>query len=341
MIEFIGNYGLFLAKTLTFVVAFLIILAAIASQLGKQKLEEGSLLIQNINEKFDDLRQEVRAELLSKAEYKAWQKQEKKKAKEQEKDRNVQTHTKLFVTRFDGDIKASETEPLTECINAIIDNAKPQDEVLIILDSAGGFVHSYGHAAAQIHRIREHKLKLIIAIDKCAASGGYLMACLADELIASPFAIIGSIGVVGQLPNFHRLLKKNDVDYEIHTAGEYKRTLTMFGENTPKQRSKFVEEIEVTHHIFKDYVAKHRPQVDINEVATGEHWHAMQALDKKLVDKLQTSDAYIMAALPHRKVFEISYEEKQKIGDRFVSKFCSQISKNLTTLLHQSRFFKF
>ena len=343
MVEFFGEYGLFLAKTLTFVAAVLVILAAIGTQLSKQRSDDGTLLIENINAKFDDLKRGVKAELLSKADYKAWQKQEKKKTKEQEKGhrKKNQKLPRLFVTRFEGDIKASQTASMTECINSIIDNADAQDEVLIILDSTGGFVHSYGHAAAQIHRIRDHKLKLTIAIDKCAASGGYLMACLADELIASPFAIIGSIGVVGQLPNFHRLLKKNDIDYEMHTAGEYKRTLTVFGENGEKQRNKFIEEIEITHHIFKDYVSKHRPQVNIDMVATGEHWHAMQAFEKKLVDKLQTSDAFIMDALPHRQIFEISYKEKQRMGDKFISKLSAQLEKSLMGLLGKFQLFKF
>ncbi|WP_057622447.1 protease SohB [Candidatus Berkiella cookevillensis] len=343
MIEFLSNYGLFFAKTLTFVLAIIVVLASFISMTQKPRAEDGLLLINNVNEKFQDVKDGVQSEILSKADYKAWQKQEKKREKEENKQEKKSSSKKprLFVLRFDGDVKASESLGLTECINAIIDTADKNDEVLLILESAGGYVHSYGHAASQVHRIRDHQLKLTIAIDKCAASGGYLMACIANELIASPFAIIGSIGVVGQMPNFHRLLEKNNIDYELHTAGEYKRTLTIFGENTDKQRDKFVEEIEVTHQIFKDYVSKHRPMLDIAEVATGEHWHAMLALEKKLIDKIQTSDAFIMEALKDRQVFEISYQEKQKMSDKFLSKLALQLEKSALTLFTKFNLFKF
>lgn len=343
MIEFLSNYGLFFAKTLTFVLAIIVVLASVISMTQKPRVEDGLLSINNLNEKFQDIKNGVQAEILSKADYKAWQKQEKKREKEESKQEKKSNSKKrrLFVLRFDGDVKASETLALTECINAIIDTADKSDEVLLILESAGGYVHSYGHAASQVHRIRDHGLKLTVAIDKCAASGGYLMACIANELIASPFAIIGSIGVVGQMPNFHRLLEKNNIDYELHTAGQYKRTLTIFGENTDKQRDKFVEEIEVTHQIFKDYVSKHRPILDITEVATGEHWHAMLALEKKLIDKIQTSDAFIMEALKDRQIFEISYQEKQKMSDKFLSKLALQLEKSVLTLVTKFNLFKF
>ena len=109
---------------------------------------------------------------------------------------------------------------------------------------------AYGLAASQMQRIRDKKLKLTVCVDKVAASGGYMMAVVADKIIAAPFAVLGSIGVLAQVPNFHRLLKKHDVDFEMLTAGKYKRTLTMFGENTDKGREKFQEDIEDTHVLF-------------------------------------------------------------------------------------------
>ena len=105
--------------------------------------------------------------------------------------------------------------------------------------------------------------------DKVAASGGYMMACIGDRILSAPFAVLGSIGVVAQIPNLHRLLKKHDVDYEVLTAGEYKRTLTVFGENTDKGRQKFQEDLELTHVLFKDFVSRYRPQLDIDQVLGG------------------------------------------------------------------------
>jgi len=346
MIDFLSNYGLFLAKTLTILISVIIVLITMASLALKNKLgsDAGQLVVTNINEEVAETEQTLKSCILSKTELKAWKKSEKKKHKKEEKAKNKnQTDNikpKLFVIRFDGDVKASETSKLTECVNAILESASEQDEVLLVLESAGGFVHSYGLAASQLSRIREHNLRLTVAIDKCAASGGYLMACVATKIIAARFAIIGSIGVIGQMPNFNKLLKKNNIDYEMHTAGDFKRTLTMFGENTDKQRHKFIEEIEVVHGLFKDYISTHRPQVNLQEVATGEHWHAIQAFEKNLVDKLQTSDDFILASVKNKQVFEIDYQEKQTISEKLCSKIAANSENMLLNIFNRWGLFK-
>ena len=142
------------------------------------------------------------------------------------------------------------------------------------------------------------------------------MACIADKIVAAPFAIVGSIGVIAQLPNFNKLLKKNHIDFEQFTAGEFKRTVTVFGENTDKGRQKFQHELEETHLLFKDFVQKHRPVLDINQVATGEHWFGYQALDLKLVDELATSDEYLLTQLPKRQVYQVKYQLKKRLSER-------------------------
>lgn len=217
---------------------------------------------------------------------------------------------------FDGDVKASEVEPLRQEISAVLLLAEAEDEIVIRLESPGGMVHEYGLASSQIERIKRKQIPLTICVDRVAASGGYMMACLADKLLAAPFAIVGSIGVIAQLPNFHRLLKKNDIDYEVLTAGEYKRTLTVFGENTEKGREKFVQELEETHDLFKGFVQEYRPQVDINSVATGEIWFGKQALENKLIDELSTSDQYLMDAADQADIFIVRYEEKKSLQDK-------------------------
>tara|TARA_R110002110_G_scaffold33533_1_gene114801 strand:- start:114731 stop:115765 length:1035 start_codon:yes stop_codon:yes gene_type:complete len=343
MLEFFSNYGLFLAKTLTIVIAIIIVLVTMASLALKNKIGSGGQLsITNLNEEIEETQATLKSEILSKSELKAWKKSEKKRHKQESKDKSKSSEAqpKLFVIRFDGDVKASETEKLTECVNAILESASEQDEVLLVLESAGGFVHSYGLAASQLSRIRENNLRLTVAIDKCAASGGYLMACVATKIIAARFAIIGSIGVIGQMPNFNKLLKKNNIEYEMHTAGNFKRTLTMFGENTDKQRHKFIEEIEVVHGLFKDYISTHRPQVDIQEVATGEHWHAIQAFEKNLVDKLQTSDDFILASIKNKQVFEIDYQEKQSFSEKLSSKIAANSENILLNMMTRWGLFK-
>ena len=139
-------------------------------------------------------------------------------------------------------------------------------------------VHTYGLAASQLHRITRAGIPLTVSVDKGAASGGYLMACVANTIIAAPFAIIGAIGVLAQIPNFNRALKKVDVDYEVMTAGEHKAPITMFGEITDKGKNKLQQELEETHDLFKGFITQHRPQVPVHEVASGEVWYGQQAI---------------------------------------------------------------
>ncbi len=195
------------------------------------------------------------------------------------------------------------------------------------MDSPGGVVNAYGLAAAQIQRLKDANLKLIIAVDKVAASGGYMLACLANHLIAAPFSIIGSIGVIAQLPNFHRWLDKKEIDFEQILAGQYKRTLTLFGKNTLEGRAKLQEEVEETHQLFKDHIVQNRSQVNIDQVATGEHWYGTQALKFGLVDEIKTSDDFLLAARNDYDLYQIKYEIKKSFSHR--------ISSSMNMLIHK------
>lgn len=318
MIDFLMQYALFFAKTLTLVIAFIVVIATLFALSHKGKGEEGLLCITNINKKLANIRHSLQVEALPKAQLKKWLKSEKQALKTKKKADSDEdaTSSRLFVIRFEGDIRASQVKQLRESISAIIEIALPADEVLVVLDSPGGLVNSYGLAASQLQRLREKNIFLTMAIDKCAASGGYMMACVGNKIIAAPFSIIGSIGVIAQIPNFHRLLEKNNIDFEMITAGEYKRTLTLFGENTEKGRQKLQEEVEETHHLFKQFITENRPQVNIAEVATGEHWYAIDALKFKLIDELQTSDSFILEKAKNTAVYELSYKEKEKLSKK-------------------------
>lgn len=324
--EILAEYGLFLAKIVTFAVAALIVVAMVmsAAQRGRNQEDEGELQVVRVNDRLRDNRETLEASLHDGAGRKRWlrerkrsrKKERKAKSKEKEGD-SGERRGRLYVVDFQGDIKASQTSALRRSITAILGVAEPgRDEVMIRLESSGGMVHSYGYAAAQLDRIRRASLPLTACVDKVAASGGYMMACVADRIIASPFAILGSIGVVAQLPNVHRLLKRNDVDFEVLTAGEYKRTLTVFGENTEKGRRKFTEDLEQTHQLFKDYVSEHRPAVDIDSVATGEIWFGRQALDVNLADELKTSDQVMTEACEERDVFLVRYERRRTLPEK-------------------------
>lgn len=224
---------------------------------------------------------------------------------------------KIFVLDFKGDVQASAVEQFREEVTLILATAKAgKDEIVVRLESPGGVVHGYGLAAAQLVRLREAGFHLTICVDKVAASGGYMMACIATEIVAAPFAILGSIGVVAQLPNFNKLLKEHHIDYEVFTAGEYKRTVTVFGENSEEGKAKFEEELQQTHQLFKHFVENYRPQLNVAEVATGEHWYGEDAKKLKLVDQLQTSDAYLLEKLPKHDIYLITTRKKPTLGEK-------------------------
>lgn len=318
------NYVFFLLKTLTFVAAILLTVAGIiALSKSKDKLTN-RIKIRYINQRYTSLTEELQKTILSPADFKIAQKKRKQMIEKlKKKERN-----RLFYLTFNGDMHASEVSSLREKVTAILAIATIKDEVVVNLESAGGVVHSYGLCASQLTRIREQKIPLTVIIDKVAASGGYLMASVANQIIAAPFAIVGSIGVVGQLPNFHRFLKKHDIDFEQITAGEYKRTLTYFGENTNKGREKFQEEIDNIHQIFKQFILQYRPQLDINEVATGEFWFGTDAIALKLIDKMSTSDDYLLQASQTTDLYEIDYKAKKSLSQ----KLTQAASKGLSML---------
>ncbi len=326
-LEFLSNYGLFLAKSLTIVFAILFVVIATIAASGRSRREQtGHIEVTKLNEKYDEsediLKDIVLDEDERKQEQKALKKQQKldKQKKKQKKKANedeaAEDKKRVYVLKFDGDVKASEVASLREEITAILTIATPKDEVVLCLESQGGMVHTYGLAASQLSRITRQEIPLTVIVDAVAASGGYMMACIGNKILAAPFAVIGSIGVVAQLPNFYRLLKKHDIDFELFTAGEHKRTVTMFGENTEKGKAKFVEELEDTHELFKSFVAEHRPQVNVSEVATGEVWYGQRALENHLIDDIQTSDEYLMAKRKDANIFLVSYQEKKTLQEK-------------------------
>lgn len=264
----------------------------------------------------------MNAGMLKKDGLKKFLKQEKAKLKGKHKDKKDEDERRrIYVLNFHGDIRASAVSSLREEITAILTVATENDEVFMRLESGGGVVHGYGLAASQLMRLREKNISLTVSVDKVAASGGYMMACVGNRILAAPFAIIGSIGVIAQIPNFNKVLKKHDVDYEQFTAGEFKRTVTMFGENTDEAKAKFREEIEDIHLLFKDFIVKHRPNVDIVKVSTGESWPGTRALENNLVDELKTSDDYLLDNSKVADIYEISYVSKKSLFERIGFQF--------------------
>ncbi len=320
--EFLAEYGMFLLKAVTIVIAILAAVGGIVGIAAKQKPGKGVLDITSISEQLQELEAHAKSLVLPKEEFKQWQKQHKKAEKEKEKSEKKsgdQHKSNLYVIDFKGSMDAKEVDSLREEVSAILTICNDNDEVLVRLESPGGVVHGYGLAASQLSRIREQGLNLTVAVDKVAASGGYMMACIGNKVLSAPFAIIGSIGVVAQLPNFNKLLKKNSIDWEQHTAGQFKRTLTVFGENDDEGREKFKQDLEEIHVLFKDHIKRNREIVDLEKVATGEHWLGLKAKELALVDEIQTSDDFLLQKYKEKDIYLVRYKKQQKLADKLAN----------------------
>ena len=324
--ELLSEYALFLAKIATVVVAIAAVAVIIINLSQRNKKQRGELRVTNLSEQYREMQEEIGGALLDGAQQKLWLKAQKKKHKLEAKAAKAKAkrgeggsddRPRVWVLDFKGSMDAHEVGGLREEISAVLAVAKPQDRAVLRLESPGGVVHGYGLAASQLQRLREKQIPLTVAVDKVAASGGYMMACVGNRIVAAPFAIIGSIGVVAQVPNFNRLLRNKDIDIELHTAGQYKRTLTLLGENTEEGRQKFREDLNETHRLFKAFVHRMRPTLDIEQVATGEHWYGQQALENGLVDEVGTSDDLLLGLMGEYELLSVRYVQRKKLMERF------------------------
>ena len=325
MAEFWMDFGLFLLKAITIVVAIVAVLIAIASISRREGGQQG-LTIEKLNDKYRKMADALRQQTFNKADWRAYQKQQKKELKKAEKQAGEESSRNIYVLQFKGDMRATAVESLREEVSAVVSVADEQDEIVVCLDNSGGAVQDHGLGASQLQRITDRKIPLTVIVDKVAASGGYLMASVANKIVAAPFAIIGSIGVLAQLPNFNRLLEKQGIDWEQVTAGKYKRTLTMFGKNTEADREKTKQDLEEVHQLFKQAVTQHRPDLDIETVATGEYWYGSRALELGLVDELGSSDDYLMRSVEDANIYSVRFKGPEGLMQKLQAAFSSVLS---------------
>ncbi|WWO98993.1 MAG: protease SohB [Candidatus Dasytiphilus stammeri] len=316
-------YVLFMAKTLTVIMGITILLILMINIIQRKKLQSGHLRLTHLGDQYRGIKNEMLLATMPPRDRKKWQKEQKKLYARCKNGRENQLKKIIYVIDFKGSMDAKEVTSLREEISAVLLVATNNDQVLLRLESYGGTVHNYGLAASQLQRLRKKGIFLTVAVDKIAASGGYLMACVANQIIAAPFAVIGSIGVVAQFPNFNRLLKRNNIDFELHTAGEYKRTLTLFGENSEQSRQKFREELSEIHQLFKRFVHEMRPALDIDRVATGEYWFGRNAVEQGLIDAIGTSDEFILQKIETCDLMAVHYVCRQK---RWIEKLSTNLN---------------
>jgi serine protease SohB len=158
-------------------------------------------------------------------------------------------------------------------------------------------INSPGGSPVQSHlifrRIREladeHKRPVIAFIEDAGASGGYMIACAGDEVIADPYSIVGSIGVVGGSFGFDKLIAKIGVERRLYTSGEHKAMLDPFLPENPDD----VERLKkLQRHIHEDFIAlvKSRRGAKLqgpeNDLFSGEYWTGQKAMELGLVDAI-------------------------------------------------------
>jgi len=348
MNEFMEQYWSFYHAGVTiFLFAGLTLLIKLVFFKRKRRKKEPHLKFKHWNQRFENDFERLENELhvapfLPKEAIKLLMKARKKEVKEEkrkDKENSVKTISTIreklkdglkseevlkqhsncvYVLTFIGSIMASEVEQLRDQISFLLQIAQPADEIVVRLTSPGGAVPQYGLASSQLERLKQAGLRCVVCVDTVAASGGYMMAAVADKIIAAPFAIIGSIGVVAGIPNFHRVLQKNEVDYHLFTAGKYKRTVTPFTEVTDEGKQKLQDDITAIHEAFKRLIKEGRPDVDIEKIATGEYWLASQAKEKGLVDEIMTSDDYLGSKLDDCEVIEITTETEQNRIEKLI-----------------------
>ena len=324
MTEFFAEYGLFLLKAVTIVAAIIVVIGTVAAAGRKASHREG-LEIESLNKKYQQLAAVLKQAVMKKADWKVEAKAEK--AREKADAKSEEKRTRTFVIDFKGDLKASAVPSLREEVSAVLEVATGDDQVVVRLENYGGVVHEHGLAASQLVRIRNRDIPLTITVDKVAASGGYLMACVASKIVAAPFAIVGSIGVIAQLPNFNRMMDSHGIDFEQITAGKYKRNVTIFGKNTDEDRARLKEQLEDVHSLFKGAVSTYRPDLDLDKVATGEHWYGTRAIELGLVDEIRTSDELLAELAKDTDLYRVAYKVKQPLQKRLMANVDGALDK--------------
>ncbi len=331
MTSFFFEIGLFAGKFLIIILAIVVVMTLIgAAVAGQKKMKKKKPLeVTDLGEELQNYSFKMKLHTHSAKQVKKELKNLKKKKKKEKKEDNPDEQQRAYVLDFQGDIEASQVKRLREEISILLKTADPKtDEIILRLNNRGGAVFAHGLGASQLQRLKDKGFHLTICVDEIAGSGGYLMACVANKILAAPFAYLGSIGVLYQIPNFHRFLQKQDVDFEEHHAGKYKRTVTMFGEATDEKRQKLQQDLKEIHNQFKNYVAQHRPKLDMEKVATGEVWLGIKAKELGLVDEISTSDDYILSLLDNKKVYHICLKQKEAGGLQKLLKKSAQITED-------------
>ena len=226
----------------------------------------------------------------------------------------------LYYLEFEGDIQASEAAKLKQEILVCLQVAKPTDVFLILVESSGGSVSNYGDLYSVMEMIKKRGHTLWVAIDRVAASGGYLISLPADKIFATPFALIGSIGVLSEVPNFGGLLDKYGVKMEEYTAGERKMNISMFRENGEEQKEHHRKKLGKIHELFKAQLVKYRggliekKGVDIGELMEGDFWMGENAFELGLVDELKSSVEILLDEKDHFNILKVNYHNEPKMA---------------------------
>ncbi|KZX82185.1 hypothetical protein A3715_00045, partial [Oleiphilus sp. HI0009] len=282
-----------------------------------KKNSDGRIIVKSLNEEY----QEIQDALLKFKPLKPIKSSSIRKFKASPNKQSI------FVLDFKGDKTASSVGSLSKEVSAILSVAKPNDEVFLRLESPGGTITGYGLASQQLIRLREAGIRLVVSVDEIATSGGYMMAAVGDRIIASPTSMLGSIGVIMEVPNFYNLLDRAGVQFHQFTAGKHKRLVSMTNKIGDAAKDQINQDLEKSHELFKNHVHTYRNSVNLESVSHGDVWSAKYCLDNKLVDDLMTSEAYLFDRASRANIFHISWDVERSFSDK-LSSFAAQASIN-------------
>ncbi|WP_343192796.1 S49 family peptidase [Buchnera aphidicola (Taiwanaphis decaspermi)] len=223
----------------------------------------------------------------------------------------------LYILDYNDKIKKNKIKKLREEISSIILVAKKNDEVLLRLENTSDIVYEYGLVIAQLQRLRKKGIKLIISIDKIVSNGGYIIACVADHISASPFSIIGPINIVVNIPNIDKYTQTSNLNNQLNDCNTFTK-LTLIKNNTKIYVNKIFNKLDIKKYIRNSFIKDMRPSLNLNKIFNQNYWIGENAINEKLIDSINTSDDILFSKKDTHNLLKIKYVYKSNIVEKYI-----------------------
>jgi len=228
---------------------------------------------------------------------------------------------------------------LAPAIEKAFKRGKPA-AVALQINSPGGSPAQSSLIASRIRRLSEEKdIPVFAFVEDVAASGGYWLACAADEIYVDPSSIVGSIGVISAGFGFTDLIAKHGVERRVHTAGESKSMIDPFKPEQPKDVARLNNLLEDIHALFIDYVKSRRGAklADNPNLYTGEVFIGQKGIDQGLADGIGHLVPTMKAKFGEKVTFR-KYGPKKSLMERFGAQVVSSTLANVEERASFARF---